>query len=227
MSVTLLIYRSSLGEVLCCVSHPTNERASAFSIASRQRGCVALVSDAVIRAGLRVGPPRAKGLGLALFQGGEVGPEIDVIGVSVNNEGRNGLHACRFSLCYSALCLAKMHDLDVILSRIELVGELALRLDTDGAAGMIEDCFLVMSFCSLLWRRCVRVCGASPHASTRPIARQSCGPARHDGASRAMRCRPTSFFVKFFQIASLSAAPMASCSPQSILSAWAPKGSST
>jgi hypothetical protein len=76
-----------------------------------------------------------------LFQGGEIGPEIDMVRMSVDDECRNGFHACGLGFSDPAFCLTEMHDLDIILPRVELIDELLLCIGADRASRMVENGF--------------------------------------------------------------------------------------
>lgn len=86
-------------------------------------------------------PARAR-KGQALFQSGQVSPEIDVIGVAAYHESRNRLHPRRLGLGDAILGLAEMHDLDVVFPGVEAVGELPLGVGANWAAGVVENRFL-------------------------------------------------------------------------------------
>jgi hypothetical protein len=76
-----------------------------------------------------------------LFQGSEISPEIDVIRVTIDDEGWNGFYSRSFGLGDPALCLTEVDDLDLILFWIELFGELTFSVDADWAASVIENRF--------------------------------------------------------------------------------------
>jgi hypothetical protein len=76
-----------------------------------------------------------------LFQGGEISPEIDVIWVTINDEGWNGFYSGSFGLGDPGLCLTEVNDLDFILLWIKFFGELTFGVGADRAASVIENCF--------------------------------------------------------------------------------------
>jgi hypothetical protein len=76
-----------------------------------------------------------------LFQGGEISPEIEVIWVTINDEGWNGFYSGSFGLGDPGLCLTEVNDLDFILLWIEFFGELTFGVGADRAASVIENRF--------------------------------------------------------------------------------------
>jgi hypothetical protein len=105
--------------------------------------------EANVRSAIRGGGAHRSSIEPVLLQGRQRGPEIDVIGLAVDDEGWHRLHACGFSFGDSALDLSEVYDLDLILSRIELIRELPFGVGANRTSGMVENrfpCHSVNSF---------------------------------------------------------------------------------
>ena len=97
----------------------------------------------------------------SLFQCGKIGPEIDVIGLAVDNERRDGLHARCLGLAEPAPIGAQMNDLDIECCRIERRRKTLLGVDADTASGVIEGGFLFQAVSPLevagrKWKACAQ-----------------------------------------------------------------------
>lgn len=76
-----------------------------------------------------------------LFETGQRGSEVDVIGQAIQHQCRHGLNACLFRLWDPVLMLTKMHDLKIVTDGVEGRSHVLLCSDTDGTACMEEDRF--------------------------------------------------------------------------------------
>lgn len=67
---------------------------------------------------------------------------VDVEHLAVNHQGGDGLHSRLVGFGHPALRLTEMHILDRESQRVEGGGDGLLRLGTDRATGVVENCLL-------------------------------------------------------------------------------------
>ena len=81
---------------------------------------------------------RDAALSVSLLQGAHWGAEVEMQGLSADDEGGDGLHAGGFGLGDTALRGAEVHDFQIHFGPIEVAVDGAFGIETDGAAGVIE-----------------------------------------------------------------------------------------